>query len=164
MNLDCLKIGINLSSTNFVWIWTHQTWYKSEILQTWFEYEVFQLDMKLGSLNVIWTWAIQTYYWYFSYRCIVNINVVWLFLMVPWVDMQCMVFPGHTHLPLGIIKSSFKLDINLSHSSLIWILAASNCVWIWALPTWYVSWVLSTWYEFGLLQTWYKSYLLQTWY
>ena len=35
-----------------------------------------------------------------SYRCIVTINVLWLFLMVPWVGMQCMivVFPGHTHL------------------------------------------------------------------
>ena len=35
-----------------------------------------------------------------SYRCIVTINVLWLFLTVPWVGMQCMimVFPGHTHL------------------------------------------------------------------
>ena len=33
-----------------------------------------------------------------SYRCIVNINVLWLFLMVPWVGLQCMivVFPNHT--------------------------------------------------------------------
>ena len=35
-----------------------------------------------------------------SYRCIVTINVLWLFLMVPWVDLQCVivVFPDHTHL------------------------------------------------------------------
>ena len=36
----------------------------------------------------------------FSYRCIVTINVLWLFLVVPWVGMQyvIVVFPDHTHL------------------------------------------------------------------
>ena len=31
--------------------------------------------------------------------CIVTLNVVWLFLMVPWICLQCaiVVFPGHTH-------------------------------------------------------------------
>ena len=35
-----------------------------------------------------------------SYRCIVTINVQWLFLTVPWVGLQCVivVFPDHTHL------------------------------------------------------------------
>ena len=35
-----------------------------------------------------------------SYRCIVTINVMWLFLAVPWVGLQCVivVFPDHTHL------------------------------------------------------------------
>ena len=35
-----------------------------------------------------------------SYRCIVTINVVWLFPTVPWVGLQCMivVFPDRTHL------------------------------------------------------------------
>ena len=35
-----------------------------------------------------------------SCRCIVTINVLWLFLMVPWVGLQCVivVFPDHTHL------------------------------------------------------------------
>ena len=36
-----------------------------------------------------------------SYRCIgtVTVNVMWLFLAVPWVDLQCVivVFPDHTH-------------------------------------------------------------------
>ena len=34
-----------------------------------------------------------------SYRCIVTINVLWLFLTVPWVDLQCVivVFADHTH-------------------------------------------------------------------
>ena len=35
-----------------------------------------------------------------SYRCSVTTNVLWLFLMVPWVGLQCVivVFPDHTHL------------------------------------------------------------------
>ena len=35
-----------------------------------------------------------------SYRCIVSITVLWLFLTVPWVGLQCVivVFPDHTHL------------------------------------------------------------------
>ena len=35
-----------------------------------------------------------------SYSRIVAINVLWLFLMVPWVGLQCVivVFPDHTHL------------------------------------------------------------------
>ena len=33
------------------------------------------------------------------YRCMVTINVLWLFLTVPWVGLQCVVviFPDHTH-------------------------------------------------------------------
>ena len=39
-----------------------------------------------------------------SYRCIVTINVLWLFLLVPWVGLQCVivVFPDHTYLVFGI--------------------------------------------------------------
>ena len=35
-----------------------------------------------------------------SYRCIVAVGVMWLFLVVPWVGLQCVivVFPDHTHL------------------------------------------------------------------
>ena len=35
-----------------------------------------------------------------SYRCLVTVNVMWLFLMVPWVGLRCVivVFPDHTHL------------------------------------------------------------------
>ena len=35
-----------------------------------------------------------------SYRCVVAVCVLWLFLAVPWVALQCviMVFPDHTHL------------------------------------------------------------------
>ena len=37
-----------------------------------------------------------------SYRCIVTINVLWLFLLVPWVGLHSLqyvivVFPDHTH-------------------------------------------------------------------
>ena len=35
-----------------------------------------------------------------SYRCIVTINTMWLFLTAPWVGLQyvIVVFPDHTHL------------------------------------------------------------------
>ena len=35
-----------------------------------------------------------------SYRCILTMNVLRLFLTVPWVGLQCVivVFPNHTHL------------------------------------------------------------------
>ena len=35
-----------------------------------------------------------------SYRCVITINAVLLFLTVPWVGLQCVivVFPDHTHL------------------------------------------------------------------
>ena len=34
------------------------------------------------------------------YVCLVTIDVLWLFLMVPWVGLQCVivVFADHTHL------------------------------------------------------------------
>ena len=34
-----------------------------------------------------------------SYRCIVTINVLWLFLTWPWIGLQyvIVVFPDHTH-------------------------------------------------------------------
>ena len=40
---------------------------------------------------------------FLSYRCIVYVNVLWLFLTVPWVGLQCVivVFPDHTNLPFG---------------------------------------------------------------
>ena len=35
-----------------------------------------------------------------SYGCLVTVNVLWLFLTVPWVGLQCVivVFPDHIHL------------------------------------------------------------------
>ena len=35
-----------------------------------------------------------------SNRCIVTMNILWLFLAAPWAGLQCMiaVFPEHTHL------------------------------------------------------------------
>ena len=46
-----------------------------------------------------------------SYRCIVTINVLWLFLRVLWVGLQCVivVFPDHTHLLLCYISSVFSV-------------------------------------------------------
>ena len=41
-----------------------------------------------------------------SYICIVTINVLWLFLTVPWVGLQCaiVVISDHTHLLFYINK------------------------------------------------------------
>ena len=35
-----------------------------------------------------------------SFRCLVTVNVLWLFLAVPWICLQCVivVFPGQTFL------------------------------------------------------------------
>ena len=35
-----------------------------------------------------------------SFKCLVTVNVLWLFLTVLWVVLQCVivVFPDHTHL------------------------------------------------------------------
>ena len=34
-----------------------------------------------------------------SYRCLVTIHVLWLFLTVPWPGLQCVIviFPDHSH-------------------------------------------------------------------
>ena len=44
-----------------------------------------------------------------SYRCIVTINVLWLFLAMPWVGLHCVVvvFPDHTHLLFAIARGYF---------------------------------------------------------
>ena len=41
-----------------------------------------------------------------SYRCFVTVNVMWLFLMVPCVGLQCVivVYPDHTHLLFSKLK------------------------------------------------------------
>ena len=34
-----------------------------------------------------------------SFRCLVTVYILWLFLTLPWVGLQCVivVFPDHTH-------------------------------------------------------------------
>ena len=41
-----------------------------------------------------------------SYICIVTVNVLWLFLTVPWIGLPCVivVFPDHTHLPFETLR------------------------------------------------------------
>ena len=41
-----------------------------------------------------------------SYRCIITINVLWLFATVPWVGLQCVIvlFSDRTHLLFGTIE------------------------------------------------------------
>ena len=45
------------------------------------------------------------------YRCIVTINVLWLFFTVPWVGLQCVivVFPDHTHLLFELMNMKMLL-------------------------------------------------------
>ena len=45
------------------------------------------------------------------YRCIVTINVLRLFLTVPWVGLHCVivVFPDHTHLLFDVKIQRFVL-------------------------------------------------------
>ena len=44
-----------------------------------------------------------------SYICLVTVNVLWLFLTVPWVGLQCVIvaFPDHTHLHFCVISWFF---------------------------------------------------------
>ena len=46
------------------------------------------------------------YYCLTIYRCIVTVNILLLFLMVPWVDLQCVIVvsPDHTHLLFNILR------------------------------------------------------------
>ena len=58
----------------------------------------------------------------------VTINVLWLFLTVRWVGLQCVivVFPDHTHLLFDLalkkvtvnLRSSFKKSVNVTHMPL----------------------------------------------
>ena len=43
-----------------------------------------------------------------SYRCLVTVNVLWLFLTVQWVGLQCVivVLHDHTHLPFYYRKKT----------------------------------------------------------
>ena len=47
-----------------------------------------------------------------SYRCIVTINFLWLFLRVQWVGLQyvSVIFPAHTHL-LFIVAKKYVANI-----------------------------------------------------
>ena len=46
-----------------------------------------------------------------SYRCVVTVNVLWLFLAVPWVGLQCVivVYPDHIHF---LFVKIFKMCLN----------------------------------------------------
>ena len=49
-----------------------------------------------------------------SYRCLVTVNVLCLFLTVPWIGLQCVivVFPDHTHLLFGLKKFAANLPLS----------------------------------------------------
>ena len=75
-----------------------------------------------------------------SYGFLVTVYVLWLFPMVPWVGLQCVivVFPDHTHLLFCII-SSFAI-ILMGKRELIALLCSSS----WCLVTVVVLWLLLT--------------------
>ena len=54
--------------------------------------------------------------------CLVTVGVLWLFLMVPWVGLQCMivVFPDHTHF-LSLTQTSCELG------ALFLLITVSKC-------------------------------------
>ena len=43
-----------------------------------------------------------------SYGYLVTVNIIWLFLTVPWVGLKCavVVFPDHTRLLFGCVDAS----------------------------------------------------------
>ena len=59
-----------------------------------------------------------------SYECLVTINVLWLFLTVPWVGLWCVivVFPDHTHLLLYASENR-----RLKRAGSFWAFAARQC-------------------------------------
>ena len=64
-----------------------------------------------------------------SYRCIVTMNVLWLFLKRSWVYLQYMVFPYHTHLRFGYaLHSMMNRALNL-HLEMV----PTVCLWL-AIP------------------------------
>ena len=64
-----------------------------------------------------------------SNRCIVTINVLWLFLAVLWLGLQCVivVFPGHTHF-LCHMAISYIPDLSSTLSGSVFILLYSSLI------------------------------------
>ena len=60
-----------------------------------------------------------------SYRCFTTINVMWVFLMLPWVCLLCVivVFPYHTLLLCPVLLKGLIL---IEFSLLLWALPVSN--------------------------------------
>ena len=48
-----------------------------------------------------------------SFGCLFNVNVLWLFLTVPWVGLQFVIFPDHTHLLFVCMKGLYRKEWNL---------------------------------------------------
>ena len=65
-----------------------------------------------------------------SYRCLVAVNVLWLFLAVMWVGLQCVivVFPDHTHL-FFCVCLVLQSSCWGRESWLLWINCLLNALW-----------------------------------
>ena len=64
-----------------------------------------------------------------SYRCIVTINVLCLFLTVPWVGLQyvIVVFPDHTYLHFLVLRTIFFWNIVVPLNNFA---SMRNCPWM----------------------------------
>ena len=63
---------------------------------------IYQVELRLHCNRLILLVALLLLSW----GCLVTVYVLWLFLTVPWVCLQCVtvVFPDHTRLPFGLQK------------------------------------------------------------
>ena len=126
--------------------------YESVLLQSWYDYELFQLIWRLAASNLIWIWALQirwilgTNLGCFKLGMILSSSILDVNLCCLKLDMDISCFKLDINLNCFILYSCLKFDMNLgffklgmtlSSPNLIVILTATNFVWIWALLTWY---------------------------
>ena len=69
---------------------------------------------------------------HFHIRCLVTFGVLWLFITVLWVGLQCVivVFPIDTHLPFFVLSHYFKVGSPNGLGRVYpWGLCVCVCVW-----------------------------------
>ena len=79
------------------------------------------------------------------YICIVTINVLWLFLTVPWVGLQYVIvaFPDHTHLLFAVFCSCRTTPLPTCHK-LPWLLRLNADLKCFLIPYIFLIWLLLT--------------------
>ena len=81
----------------------------------------FSLFCVLSSFAIILKRKIDMVDLLLYYGCLVTVKVLWLFLMVPSVGLQCVfvVFPDHTHLLFKVFLDKILIFILMKEMSLI---------------------------------------------